>query len=148
MRELNYAKLFTLVLTITLVCVGTSSKGFSQENFSSEQATVVEAIPATYPPIAMAANVSGTVVVRVKIKSNGKVESADVIKGQKLLHKPAKVAAAKWVFEESNEKTRFVDLNFIFEILPEGASSEELLPIFLPPYSVKIKEGLGRLDPL
>lgn len=111
----------------------------------------MEAIPSTYPPIAIAAKVSGTVVVRVKIRPDGIVESADVVSGPKLLHKPAKIAAEKWVFNKSsekNQKTRIVDLNFIFIILPEGATSEELLPTFLPPYSVKIKEALGRIDPL
>jgi hypothetical protein len=122
-----------------------------QAKSTTEHIEVVEAVPATYPPIAIVANVAGRVNVRVTIASSGNVDSVEVLTGPKLLHKPAKTAAAKWVFNktvETNEKPRNAELHFIFEILPQGATSEELLPIFLPPFTVKVKGALGRIDPL
>jgi TonB family protein len=122
-----------------------------QAKSTTEHVEVVEAVPATYPPIAIVAKVAGTVTVRVTIASSGNVDSVEVLTGPQLLHKPAKIAAAKWVFNKwgkTNKKPRNAELHFIFEILPQGATSEELLPIFFPPFTVKVKEGLGRLDPL
>ncbi len=147
MKLIN-AKLLTF-LTIVCIYIGAPGNGLCQEGSALEQAMVMEAVPATYPPIAVVGRVAGTVTVRVKIISSGRVESVLVVTGPKLLHKVAKTAAAKWVFNNSNNKNeplRTVDLHFIFVILPEGATSEELLPTFLPPFSVKIKEGLGRID--
>ncbi|MGB7069150.1 MAG: energy transducer TonB [Pyrinomonadaceae bacterium] len=151
MMRLKKAKLRIFTLTAVLLCLGLPSNGLSQGTFTSEPATVIEAVPSIYPSIALVGNVSGTVVVRAKIKWNGSVGSVDVISGPKLLHKPAKTAAAKWRFNDSgkkNEGARIADLHFIFMILPEGATSQELVPTFLPPYSVKIKEALGRIVPL
>jgi hypothetical protein len=47
--------------------------------------TVVQAIPAKYPPIARAAHISGEVVVEATIDSQGAVTSVNIIRGHKLL---------------------------------------------------------------
>ena len=51
-----------------------------------------------YPPIAEAAHVSGTVVVRVVVSPAGEVQNTVVLSGPALLHAAASDAVKKWTF--------------------------------------------------
>ena len=111
--------------------------------------TPVKAIAPGYPPLALAAKISGTVIVEVKIDSTGIVKTTMIVKGPKLLHKAASVAALRWRFNPSNSNVseRKVNLQFTFTLLPKNSSSEELLPIFFPPYHIEVREDTSRINP-
>jgi hypothetical protein len=140
----NTIKYWLFGLTITFILFSPPNKAFCQ---ASEAISVVEAVPATYPPLAIVLRAAGKVTVKVEIAPNGRVDSVDALTGPESLRKPAKTAAARWLFNKkgSNKKMRTAEIHFIFELLPQGATSEELLPTFLPPFTVKVRDGLGRV---
>lgn len=59
----------------------------------------IERVNPTYPPLAKAARVSGSVVVEVTIDHDGNVTSARAVSGHPLLRDPAIAAARGWRFK-------------------------------------------------
>ena len=114
---------------------------------SDNQPSVVKAVAATYPLVAIGARVSGSVIVEVRINAKGEVTSADAIEGHKLLRKNAEGAARRWVFVPANEKNaaRAVRLTFEFILMPRDSSYADLLPVFMPPYRVEVRDTPGRV---
>jgi TonB family protein len=141
---------FRLFILSGIVCLIAfdSLVGSSQNQAQSEnQPAVVKAVPAPYPAIAMAANVSGSVIVEVKINAKGEVTSADAIEGHKPLQKAAEYAAKRWIFSPTDEKNkkRSVRLTFSFILIPKYSSSADLMPVFMPPYKVEVIDSLARI---
>lgn len=132
--------LLTSLLAVQLVFAST-------KDASDEPPSVVKAVAPSYPPLAIAARVSGLVILDVLVDSQGKVASVRIVEGPNLLRAAAENAAKHWAFEVVGGETaaRTVRLTFIFTIMPEGTPSEELLSCFIPPYRVEVKEKLGRI---
>jgi TonB family protein len=105
----------------------------------SQEPTVVNAIPAIYPRIAAVAEVSGTVVIEVKIKPDGTVGEANAVDGHKLFRVAAEKSSRLWVFNPitASNISRTARLTFAFKLIPKVANPEDLLPVFMPPYSVE-----------
>jgi TonB family protein len=108
---------------------------------SQGEILVVRAVPALYPPIAALARESGTVVVEVKIRSDGTVADATTVGGHKLFNAMAEQSAYKWEFNSVSEQTqlRITRFTFAFRLFTKPVSEETLLPVFMPPYSVEIR---------
>ena len=140
-------KVRILILSIICLIAINSLAGIPQNQSSENQPTVVRSVPAPYPPVAMAAQVSGTVIVEVKINAKGEVTSANAIEGHKLLQKTAEFAAKRWMFSPTDEKNKsqFARLTFAFILIPKYSSSADLLPVFLPPYKVEIRDSPSRI---
>jgi len=105
-------------------------------------AVVVAVAPATYPPIARAANAHGDVVIEVKVNAAGDVVSAKSISGHPLLKKISEEAAVQWKFSPlvGSTKERSVQLSFAFGQIDAGPNPKyELTTIFRPPYKVEIQ---------
>lgn len=60
--------------------------------------SVIHRENAVYPPLAMAAKVTGSVIVEIVVDEEGKVESARAVSGHPLLKDAAVTAARSWVF--------------------------------------------------
>jgi TonB family protein len=109
--------------------------------------SVVQAIPPSYPPIALAAHVSGEVVIDATVDSQGAVESTRSVSGHKLLCPMAERIAKKWIFsplDQGSEK-RIARLHFIFTLVPTPRTFDEMMTIFRPPYSVEIRDTPSRI---
>jgi TonB family protein len=134
-------------LTVFLIAIGGVLLASPVHTIGSEQATaqseilVVRAVPALFPPIAAVAGESGTVVVEVKIKSDGAVAEATTVKGHKVFNAAAEKSAYNWAFNSVSEQVDFrvARLTFIFRLFPKPVSEETLLPVFMPPYSVEVR---------
>jgi TonB family protein len=59
---------------------------------------VIRIVSPKYPPEAESAGVKGKVVIKLRIDEEGKIESARVIKGHRLLRRAALEAAKGWKF--------------------------------------------------
>ena len=107
---------------------------------------VVQAVPAKYPPIALAANANGKVIVEVEIDAQGKVTSAKTIEGHALLKGAAEKAASRWVFTPlaQGTETRTVRLWFQFTLVPRNGTQDEIVTIFWPPYGAEVRDVAGR----
>lgn len=137
--------MLSMILCLTAVKLfAVVSDGVPQSN---EGPPVVRAVAAAYPAVAMGARISGSVIVEVKINAKGEVTSADAVGGHKLLRKDAERAARRWTFAPTHErdKTRMVRLTFEFIVMPEDAPYADLLPVFMPPYRVEVRDAPGRI---
>ena len=141
------------VATMTLVLLMLRSLLAVQVNLAGtkdafeETPSVVKAVARNYAPLALAARVSGSVILDVFIDLQGKVGSVRILEGPTLLRAAAENASKQWVFHVagSDNKPRTERLTFTFTIMPEGTPSEELLSCFMPPNSVEVKEKPGRI---
>jgi TonB family protein len=99
---------------------------------------VKEALAPQYPPIAVAARVTGEVVVRVEVGPDGSVLSAKDESGPGMLRKSATQAAMKWIFTTDPAANRASTLRFIYLLSPED-DPDEVQTVFLPPDAIRIK---------
>jgi hypothetical protein len=112
----------------------------SQSSYVTPDA-VSASIP-DYPWIARRANISGTINVDIMVAGDGSVASAKAVDGHPLLAKVSESSALKWRFVPAQESSdmRPVRLAFTFRLMPEGTADRDLLPVFVTPYHVEIRE--------
>jgi TonB family protein len=115
---------------------------------SSDSVAVVQAVAPFYPPLALAAHISGEVIVEVEVNNNGDVVGVKALEGHKLLQPAAEMVARRWLFKavDNNKGDRQVKLRFRFTLLKEEYSREDLLPVFRPPFEVEIKDTPDRIE--
>jgi TonB family protein len=79
----------------------------------------------SYPPIAMAARVQGSVVVNVFVSSSGEVEKAYIVSGPEMLRSSAIAAAQGWVFKPLLAGTKSIrfETQLAFDYKTMGPSS-------------------------
>lgn len=108
---------------------------------TQDKVPVVKAVAPVYPPFAIAVRDEGIVKADVSVNRKGIVQSVKVSAAPKLLQTVVEIAARKWVFatDESKQVLRTIQLSFHFQIVPGNTPSDELLPVFKPPYEVEIK---------
>lgn len=132
-----------VVLTIILAASALTSLAVAVDGKSHQprEPTVIKAIPAIYPRIAAVAEESGAVIVEVKINPDGTVAEANAVGGHKLFRVAAENSARQWVFNLITEPNtpRTARLTFSFKLIRKAATPEELLPVFMPPYSVETR---------
>jgi TonB family protein len=112
---------FTLFALVTL----------GQTNFPPRPQPVATSLP-SYPSIARAACVQGTVGVLVTIDGTGQVKATDVLYGHPLLRRAATDAAQRWAFDAAKDDaaTRREVLRFGFHISPYGTPEKKLKPVW------------------
>jgi TonB family protein len=92
------------------------------------QASAVRRVEPVYPPLARAAQVSGSVVVEVTVDETGAVNSARALSGHPLLKDPAVEAASSWTFTptklEGNPVKVIGTITFNFELGEPGRIEE------------------------
>jgi Gram-negative bacterial TonB protein C-terminal len=133
------SKIFFQILGLLYLTVGSAGGALMQSN--DRPALVVQAVAPLFPPLAVAAAQDGTVLIDLHLSPKGNVESTDIVGGPKLLQKVVEIAARRWIFSTAESATapRIVRLSFIFRLVQKDTPSEELLPIFRPPYQVEVR---------
>jgi TonB family protein len=93
-----------LPLALLLATIGSGTQAWSQEDNHSGTPgpTMLVASNPKYPMLALSANITGDVVVRLRIRKDGAVESATVESGQSLLAEAALNSARPSRFECSS----------------------------------------------
>ncbi len=124
-------------IILSAVTVSTSLlAGYAQKTESALK--LVSAVSPIYPPIAVAANVSGDVNIKASINEQGDVSILSVIDGHPILKDAAKQSAMRWHFAPDAAK-RSAILTFTFQIMPRCSPKQEQAPIFYPPLKVEVR---------
>jgi TonB family protein len=115
--------------------VATTRKAAHWTWSATRQPEVIETPGVSYPPLAAAARVAGTVMVEVEIDSVGAVTSMRSIKGHPLLRDAASAAAKKYRFKpDERAGIRTARLAFIFR----DESVENPIHVILSPYQIAV----------
>ena len=106
--------------------------------------SVVRAVPPVFPLPEGGPNAMGSVVVEARVAASGEVVEAKATHGHPALYRAAETAARRWLFSPlaGQNKVRAVRLTFVFKFMDEGASEEDLLPLFEPPYRIEVRRIL------
>ena len=104
----------------------------------TEQPIAISAPRPPYPPLARAKRISGTVLVDVKVNSEGKVVEAKIVMGHELFREYSIIAAKGFRFKpfESAGGIFTVRLTYIYH--DETYTEPEKKPDFKSPYQVEI----------
>lgn len=124
--------LLRVILCSLLVACGPSLE-------AGEGCPVTAAVAPQYPPIAVLARLSGSVIVRVTVDEAGTVTRADATRGHPVLRRAATEAAKKWKFEIAPDSSRTALLEFDFKVLPEKSDLEGETT-FMPPNRVEVRK--------
>jgi TonB family protein len=100
-----------------------------------------------FPPIAIASNTSGSVVVEVKVNAAGQVTLAKIKSGHPLLRQMRvfEDTAKRWQFTPTSPEIseREVQLTFICKIMEKGTTRENLTTILRPlSYQVEVRHSV------
>jgi len=124
--------------------------------FQKESPTVIKATAPIFPPVAVAGNISGNVILNVQVRAEtGEVIGAQIIDGHPLLRqiKALEDTAKRWQFKalQAETNTQSVRLEFLFKIMPKDTQDIDLTPIFISPYKVEVRhrpfEPITHSDP-
>src|SRR5712691_8290304 len=134
----HYAK--AAFLMALLFVVRASARGQEANKPCPDQTAVTAAVAPTYPLIALSSHTSGELVVEVKIKWDGSVTSVQAISGSPVLAGGSNHVARLWKFAAAADRTgiRTARLTFVYRLVPKDTPTDQLLPVFKPPYRVEI----------
>lgn len=126
---------------LMFVSVFLSFTGFVVRNPQPLEIDVVRAVPAVYPILAAAAKESGTVVVEIRIKTDGTVTEVKTLDGQEVFRAAAERSARQWVFNavEDPHLLRTAHITYLFKLMTGTSNPEDLVPVFFPPFSLEIR---------
>ncbi len=129
--------------TIIIATVTAFAVRFQSTSTDTAQPAVVMAIAPIFPPVAVASNTSGKVVVEVQVDAAGTVTAAKIIEGD-LLFRQGKIyeaTAQRWRFATAKDGTslRTARLTFVFRIMPKDTLPADLTSVFMPPYQVEVR---------
>ena len=108
--------------------------------------SVVEAVAPSYPFKASFSGTSGKVVVDVDVATSGKPTAVHVVEAHSnmganlnaILGAAARTAAEQWRFQPMARQMR-VRLTFVFRIIPNGTSDDEVTTRFVHPYQIEVR---------
>jgi TonB family protein len=127
----------------TIIFVAVAMPAVSLQSTSTKQPEVVMAVAPIFPPVAVASNTSGRVVVEVQINAEGNVSMAKIVDGDTLFRqgKIYESTARRWRFAaaKAGSDLRTARLTFVFRIMPNDTPPAELTSVFMPPYQVEVR---------
>jgi TonB family protein len=134
-------KLFIAALPAS-ACAATFVGNHYRAQTPAARPEVVRAVAPWFSPLAKLASAGGTATAEVEIDAAGKVTSAKMTGGHRLLEKSVVEAARRWEFAPASaEGRRSVTLAFEFTSMAKSHGTyapEELTPVFTPPYEVEV----------
>jgi TonB family protein len=88
--------------------------------------------PIAYPPLARQTRISGTVVAKVSVSNDGKVDRVEILSGHPLLQQAVVDSLRKWTFAPQSGEPRTFDLRCEFALRPFSGSGREVLLVAEP----------------
>lgn len=106
-----------------------------------ESVRVLEAVAPVFPTILIAAVERGRTTVEVIVGEDGQVKSIGEVKAPAPLRRTLTAVARKWRFVPVDKGfgVRKIELVFVITMVSSDAKSEDLFPVFRPPYEVETK---------
>jgi TonB family protein len=130
------SRIFVVMALMLAAAVSVSRPSIKAQ--SSDLPAIVSSISPTIPPIAIAARMSGRIVVELTLDAEGKVTSANAVEGIPLLRKSAEQAVLQWRFAPSKENSRTFSLTLVYPQVSYGESAF----ISVLPYRMNLKVSL------
>jgi len=137
-----------LFLLTVIIFVLTVSPSRAQPELAEGAIEVREAVAPIFPVIAIATAREGRIPVDVTVNKKGDVEAVAFSEGHSIFRPALRVVVARWRFSPATgeSKQRCVRLYFVFTLVPSDAKSEEMLPVFRPPYEIEVKARLPSIS--
>lgn len=134
-----------LIIGILMLASGILNVALTQA--PDQSIAVVQAVAPVFPALSVFTLQEGTVVVDVQINAKGAVELVKIGACPKTLQKAVEIASRRWLFAPTEVKAnlRTARLSFVFKLVPTETPSEELWPIFRPPYQVEVKARIPKI---
>ncbi len=130
-----------LISAVLCICLGNGHQVLCQQADSNPP--VVEAVIPVFPATAIATAQEGQVLLLVMVRNDGKVKSVEFKSGPSIFRPVAKLVASRWKFAPTKSSTTCsVQLSFIFKLMPDETKSEDMLPVYRPPYEVEVRAKL------
>ena len=94
---------------------------------------LIHAEPIIYPPLARQTRISGTVVAKVSVANDGKVDHVELVSGHPLLHQTVVDSLQKWTFSPQAGEPRTFELRceFALEFSPSSRGGFAIEPFHL-----------------
>lgn len=133
---MRYLRLL-LIAILCFVGVGFSASTVNPQGDGSP--IPISSVRPPYPPVAYMKKISGTVLVDVKVNSEGKVVEANAIMGHEALRHSAEMAAWGWLFKPFKVKGNSYSVRLTFIFHDDSYVAPEKKPDFTSPYQVEIE---------
>lgn len=148
--ELNkkYVRLTGMIDGNQMAGESLNKKGAHWTWVATKQPIVIETATPAYPPLALAARVSGPAWIELEIGAKGEVIAIQSIKGPPIIREEAEKAARRYRFQPVTEAgTRFARLTFIFTRLDVNEEKVKIIsPLVQSPYQVEVRRGWSVLQ--
>jgi TonB family protein len=133
------------VVVITALFILPLRAAEDQKDTVDETPSVVIAVAPTYPPIALASGIGGEVKVDITIKADGRVSSAKITSGHRLLREGCEEAAKEWKFAEVTESraVRRAQITFAFFAAAPRTPGKRLTTVFKLPLRIEITRRMN-----
>jgi hypothetical protein len=130
----------TAIIFATSVLVGAAAaQGIAP---SVEQPSVTRAVAPLFPiPKDKSFYAVGSVNVEIQIDARGIVIKARAVQGHPFLYAASEKAAQRWLFAPASGETkiRTARLTFVFKMIEDPITEEDLSSIFLPPHQIEVR---------
>jgi TonB family protein len=107
---------------------------------------LTHAEPLSYPPLARQTRISGTVVVRVSVAGDGKVDHEEIVSGHPLLQQAVLDSVRRWTFSPQAGEPRSFELRCEFGFLDVLSPSPRSAIIVAEPLHIKILASALQLE--
>jgi TonB family protein len=138
---------YLFILFAFLLIATFSENVFAQAGDGDYELKVQRIAFPSYPISAVAAGISGDVIIEIEIDKNGEVIGTRMLTGHKLLQKPVEQTVSLWKFSTGlkNEKQIFT---FTFSIIPQGLPNTGTMVTFEMPnkitiFGLALKDSIG-----
>ena len=115
------------ILNLLTVCLVGAIAAQGNPTVTDKDIKVVDFEELKYPPIARAARIQGTVVIRVTLDDTGGVKDAEAISGAELLVRDCLTNVKKWRFRPNPQKTAVI----IYQFKMPGGECKSVSSLFM-----------------
>jgi TonB family protein len=138
-------RILSATIFVTSILVGVASAQVISP--AVEQPVVTRAVAPHFPSRDKSGYAVGSVIVEIQIDAGGVVIKAQAVQGHPLLFSASEKAAQRWLFAPAAEtKVRTARLTFVFKIMDEDTTDEDLSPIFMPPYKIEVRRKVSLVE--
>jgi TonB family protein len=143
----HMARVFAVLGVMGLaICFSLSKGAASQFRILPEQPFPVRRGEPAYPIHAIAKKISGTVLVDVRVNSDGKVVETTALTGPEILRDPAMKAARSWVFKPMVPDIGVYVVRLIFIFHDQSFVPPAATPIYTSWYQMEVAYPGNRLS--
>jgi hypothetical protein len=139
-------RMLSAVIFVISVLLGVASGQVTEA--SPNQPVVIKAVAPLFPVPGKSSYAVGSVAVEIQIDARGTVIKAQAVQGHPFLYPASEKAAQRWLFASTaaETKVRTVRLTFVFKMMDDQITEEDLSPIFMPPYQIEVRRKVSMIE--